>query len=705
MRSFDFDDRGFIIGGKRDWLIGGEIAQFRVPESEWRNRMRLFKKAGGNALTTSVPWLIHEPEEGKILFDDVSYRNLKKFLTIAREEELFVYLRPGPLVYTELVNGGIPPWLFEKYPCVKACAADGSTIEQLSYMHPVALEKFDKFYRAFADEIKPFLLSAGGPVAMVQLDNELAGIHTWNGTLDYNPETMGFFRNDGLYPRFMRDRYGDIASLNAAYGTSYGDFTDIDPRAFEFGGNERARAEKDYHDFYCAHLALYARVLLSRLREYGIDCAVTANAANAYLLNFLPELAGDMKNEKFFIGFDDYYGLDVNWANFHPTPKWYMKTLYAADAMRAMGYPYTVLEMQLGSYADIPPVLSEDLWQWYMLNLALGMKGVSYYIFAGGANPPDTGITTDVYDFQAPVTFDGKLRKSYRTLCKFHKFLREKEWLLNAERVSSVQVGVEWQTMRGNDYAEFAGVPNTLKAEERMITCLSFSLFSSGYSHSFVSLTGELDINKPLIIMSPDTMSEKAQKNVADLIEHGGNVYILATLPTLDESFAPCTVLRDYIGEMKEEKNTSVNPVTLINGKRVYYVSCPNAVTKLPPNAEVFATCGDKRNVLGFSLKKGKGKVWYLGGSWKTTDAVQVAALGEVLAACGAKPCVEHDDPSVYATMLTDGTRAAVFVINLYTGAQSSNVRAHFGGKTYDLGKIELKPCEVKFIELGEISK
>ena len=95
MRSFDFDDRGFIIGGKRDWLVGGEIAQFRVPESEWRNRMRLFKKAGGNALTTSVPWLIHEPEEGKILFDDVSYRNLKKFLTIAREEELFVYLRQG----------------------------------------------------------------------------------------------------------------------------------------------------------------------------------------------------------------------------------------------------------------------------------------------------------------------------------------------------------------------------------------------------------------------------------------------------------------------------------------------------------------------------------------------------------------------------------------------------------------------------------
>lgn len=84
---------------------------------------------------------------------------------------------------------------------------------------------------------------------------------------------------------------------------------------------------------------MYARRLLTLLRSYGIDVPVTANAANAYLLNYLKELSDEMKGEKFFIGFDNYYGLDVNWANFHPTPKWYMKNVYAADAMRAMGYP------------------------------------------------------------------------------------------------------------------------------------------------------------------------------------------------------------------------------------------------------------------------------------------------------------------------------------------------------------------------------
>lgn len=700
MYSFDFDEKGFFIDDKREFLIGGEIAQFRVPKSEWKARMRLFKRAGGNTLTTSVAWSLHEPQEGNILFDDVEYRDLKDYLSLAEEEGLFVYLRLGPLIYTELINGGIPPWLFAEYPQVKARKADGTTIEQLSYMHPVALEKFKKYYRALAEEIKPFLETAGGPVVLIQLDNELAGIHTWNGTLDYNEETMGFFQEEGRYPQFMKKRYGSIEKVNAAYRSEFTAFTEIDPRKGRFSGKERARAERDYHDFYCSHLASYAKTLLTWLREFGIDVPVTANAANAYLLNYLKELSEEMKDEKFFIGFDNYYGLDVNWANFHPTPKWYMKNVYAADAMRCMGYPFVVLEMQLGSYADIPPVLSEDLYQWYMLNLGLGMKGVSYYIFAGGTNPEDSGITADVYDFQAPVSFDGRLRKSYRALKKFNLFMKEKEWLLNAERISSVQLGVEWQTMRGNDYAKYAGVPNTLGAEDGLIKCLSYSLFSSKYSHCFTELTGSLDIEKPLLIFSPDTMSEKAQNNVVNFIENGGKVYILATLPTLNEAFEPCTVLRDYLGKIKEIKNPSLNPRILIDGQRVYYVSCPNALEEIPCGAEAFAVDGDGKYTLGFKMNKGKGKVYYLGGKWQTTDSVQVRALEKVLEDLGAKPCVEHSNPNVYATLLSDGAKNALFLFNLYTGAQESDVKVYRNGTVKELGVVRLKASEVKYIEL-----
>ena len=82
----------------------------------------------------------------------------------------------------------------------------------------------------------------------------------------------------------------------------------------------------------------------------------------------------------------------------------------------------------------------------------------------------------------------------------------------------------------------------------------------------------------------------------------------------------------------------------------------------------------------------------------RTTDAVQVRALEKVLADLGAEPCVEHSNPSVYATVLSDGTQGALFLINLYTGAQESEVKVHFNGEIKELGHIRLKPSEVKFI-------
>ena len=699
VQTFDFDKKGFMIGGKRDFLIGGEIAYFRTPREDWRRRMRLFKKAGGNAITTSVPWSIHEPEEGKILFDDVDYRCLTEYLSIAKEEGLFVYLRPGPLIYTELFGGGVPMWLYEKYPQVQLRSADGKDIDNmLSYLHPIALEKFREYYEKFAEKIKPFLISAGGPVAMIQLDNELAGIHTWSGTLDYNEESMGFLREDGLYTQFMKERYKEIGALNEAYKTEYTAFSKIDPRNWKLEGRERARAEKDYHDFYCWSLTVYAGKLLKWLREFGVDTPVTANAANAYLLNYMKELSEEMKDEKFFIGFDNYYALDVNWANFHPTPKWYMRNVYAVDAMRAMGYPFTVLEMQAGAYADIPPVLAEDLYQWYMMNLGLGMKGVDYYIFTGGENPEWMGSTTDIYDYQAPVTADGKIRKTYYALQAFHRFMAKNKWLVNAERVNSVQVGVEWQTMRGNGYAQFADVPETLATEDRLIKGLSVSLFSSCYSYNFAFLTEKLDRNRPLVVMSPEVMSEKAQKNIVSFLEEGGCAYILGTLPSLNDSFASCTILRDYLGEIEEMPNPSKKPAVLLDGQRVFYVTCPRALKKIPEGAEVFAQDADGQYTLGFCMKKGKGKVYYLSGQWLTTDMVQVHAMEKVLKDLGAKPCVEHSNPSVYATMLSDGTNYGVFLMNLYTGAQTSKIKVHCGDCVKDLGTVRLKAGEIKFM-------
>ena len=698
--KFEYKNKHFYKNGKEFYLIGGEIAYFRIDDEDLKNRMSLFKKAYGNTVLTSIPWSVHEKEEGSIKFNNESETNLKYFLECAKELKLLVYLRLGPLVYTELINGGIPEWLFTKYPTTRCQKKDGSYINELSYLNPTSLSKFKPFFKSILKEIKPYLVSNGGPVVILQLDNELGGIHTWNGTLDYNLEAMGFLKEDGIYTNFIKEKYKEIESLNQSYGTNYKEFIEVDPRQLDKTGEYGARIDKDYHDFYCKSLSIFYKKLLSWVREEDIKEIVCANAANAYLLNYMKELSDDLSNENFFIGFDNYYCLDVNWQNVSPTPKWYMKNLYAADALNEMGYPFITLEMQLGSYSDMPPVLKENVYEWGMLNLALGMKGINYYLFAGGKNPYNQGSTSEIYDCQAPIKYDGTIRDHYYSFKKINKFIKDNKWLLNASRVNSVDLGYEWQSMRGNDYVKKANLTNTLICEDNLIKCLSYTLMSSSYSYRFKELTNELDLSKPLIIMGTDNMSIKAQNNIIEFIENGGNVLLMNTIPYLDNSFNNCTILKDYIGDIKEANNTSRQFYITMNNKKIYMTINNRIIESYPSGSKVFAY--NDKGALGIELNRGKGKILYFNGYWNLENTNQVEAIEEILALFNAKKCVYHSNPNIYALVLSDGINKGLFLMNLYTGKQSSDVKVYDKDKVFDLGNIKLDASNVKFIKLGE---
>ena len=56
----------FVINGRNTFLFGGEIHYFRVPRQDWENRIIRAKQAGANLVSSYIPWLIHEYEEGDI---------------------------------------------------------------------------------------------------------------------------------------------------------------------------------------------------------------------------------------------------------------------------------------------------------------------------------------------------------------------------------------------------------------------------------------------------------------------------------------------------------------------------------------------------------------------------------------------------------------------------------------------------------------
>ncbi|KAM5222666.1 beta-galactosidase-1-like protein 3 [Hipposideros larvatus] len=101
----------FTLGGHKFLIFGGSIHYFRVPREYWRDRLLKLKACGFNTVTTYVPWNLHEPQRGK--FDFSGNLDLEAFVLMAAEIGLWVILRPGPYICSEIDLGGLPSWLLQ----------------------------------------------------------------------------------------------------------------------------------------------------------------------------------------------------------------------------------------------------------------------------------------------------------------------------------------------------------------------------------------------------------------------------------------------------------------------------------------------------------------------------------------------------------------------------------------------------------------
>lgn len=110
--KLEMNKDGFILDGKPFYLASGDMHYFRYFKGGWRRRLKLMKDFGLTAVQTYVPWNMHEPEEGKFVFED--NLNIAEFLALCDEIGLKVLLRPSPYMCSEWDWGGLPHWLQTK---------------------------------------------------------------------------------------------------------------------------------------------------------------------------------------------------------------------------------------------------------------------------------------------------------------------------------------------------------------------------------------------------------------------------------------------------------------------------------------------------------------------------------------------------------------------------------------------------------------
>ena len=698
MDNLNFDATSYIQNGKRITLISGDIHYFRIPRDQWRDRLEKLKAQGANCVSTYIPWMLYEVEEGTFIEDNPQY-DLEAYLELCKELGLWVSVRPGPYQYSELQYDGLPGWIFEKHPEMLAQDITGSNFGAVSYLQPAYMEKTRQWFGFIIPKIARHQVTRGGCVVTIQIDNELMGVHAWNSGWDYNPDSMGVGREEGRWPDYLKSKYGTVSAANEAFELNAGTWSEIMPAASVTSGSlsERRRL-RDYQECYFRSIADYAEIQANWMREDGIDIVFVHNAAGPNMSPFFNEVASRLGNENFILGVDHYYNLTTDWPQNNPTPKFACEVFRSLELLRLRGYPPTVFEMQGGSLSDFPPITAVDLSCNYMTNVAYGMKGFNTYVSAGGVNPDKYGKTCDNYDYGAGIAPDGTLRELYYAQKKVASFYLENDWLPQASRINDCNIGLVWDYTRSETYcAERKG--GLLFANFEAVRLLNKGLietsFCSSLSPNIVDLIdSDIDTSKPLMVASATTMPRKVQENLVAFLKAGGKLLIAPVIPTLDEDFNSCTVLADYIGACEQKQlNSYAYRINAFDVNNVYVMGSKYESTVRPDDSIVTIEDEISGKTLGWKKSFASGGIVSLMGiAWIQSVREHEKMLRSAMSDLDIKPVVKCSNPSLWTSLRSDGEHSALFVMNLFTSPMETKL-SYVDPKTgswVDVGELKI---------------
>ncbi len=189
--SFALSPSAFLLDDKPFQIIGGELHPARIPREYWKHRIQMAKAMGCNTIAMYVFWNYHESKEGQFDFT-TGNKNLGEFIRLCKEENMWVLLRPGPYVCAEWEWGGLPPYLL-RIPDIS-----------IRNMDPRYMAAVKRYVDRMSDLIKPHLVTNGGNIIMVQVENE-----------------YGSFSNDRVYMQTLQN-YWVKNGINVPFYTADG---------------------------------------------------------------------------------------------------------------------------------------------------------------------------------------------------------------------------------------------------------------------------------------------------------------------------------------------------------------------------------------------------------------------------------------------------------------------------------------------------
>lgn len=180
MSRFTIGDEDFLLDGRPVRVLSGALHYFRLHPDQWADRIRSARELGLNTIETYIPWNAHSPRRGAFRTDGIL--DLGRFLDEVAAQGMWAIVRPGPYICAEWTGGGLPGWLFTAGAGVRRS-------------EPTYLAAIREYYEAVAEIVVPRQVDRGGPVVLVQVENEYGA---YGDDKDYLRTLVDLLRETGI---------------------------------------------------------------------------------------------------------------------------------------------------------------------------------------------------------------------------------------------------------------------------------------------------------------------------------------------------------------------------------------------------------------------------------------------------------------------------------------------------------------------------
>lgn len=292
------------VGSKKHSLLSGEVHYWRLQPSNWKAVLTSVREMGLEQLSTYIPWQYHEVTRGKFDFTGktAASRDLKGFLELVKEMGFELVIRPGPYIYSEWINDGVPDYAFKYHR-----------------LHPLFLEYAETYLKEVLKILKPYFASKrGGNILCIQADNE---IDPWPDRFGHQ---YGLGDHPGLFQDFIEKLYAhDLEKLNSSWKTEFDSFDDVGSftapmisggKGLALKGDRELRRNLDYLKFKHYYSAEIAKWNYETFKKLGVDIPIYLNT---YPFFYAHDWA-DLQESSDFIGIDLYPHNELSEDEFEP---------------------------------------------------------------------------------------------------------------------------------------------------------------------------------------------------------------------------------------------------------------------------------------------------------------------------------------------------------------------------------------------------